>query len=91
MIAAKSCSDLRAGDSVDVLPWDAALTAESSEVGFVFVVGPEFVILTDGRPYSLGDGMGFGSGFGTRIRPAKPDSPHRVISRRVRRSISLRN
>jgi hypothetical protein len=70
MFGATSCSQLRAGDVVDVLPSDETAEANSIEIGYVFVVGPELIILTDGRPYSLRDGLGFGSGFGTRIRPA---------------------
>jgi hypothetical protein len=81
MIGANSCSHLRAGDVVDVLPWDEQLEANASETGYVFVIGPEFIILTDGRPYSLHDGLGFGSGFGTRIRPA---NPVRLAVRKIR-------
>lgn len=69
MAARIDLSELRIGDSVAVMAWDAALRNEASEISTVREAGPKFIVLRDGRMYSA-DGLGCGLAFGTRIRPA---------------------
>ena len=71
MYGANSCSQLRAGDMVAVMAWDAVFADEVDEIATVQESGSLFIVLADGRTYSTWDGMGSGGAFGTRIRPAR--------------------
>jgi hypothetical protein len=66
----KDLYDLRIGDQVAVMEWDAAYRNEASAIGTIREAGPLLIVLNDGRSYSTRDGLGRGLAFGTRIRPA---------------------
>lgn len=71
MLGANSCVQLRAGDMVAVMAWDAMFVDEADEITTVREAGSLFIVLADGRTYSTWDGIGSGKAFGTRIRPAR--------------------
>jgi hypothetical protein len=68
--ASKDLTDLKIGDQVAVMEWDAAYRNEASAIGTIREAGPLLIVLHDGRSYSARDGLGCGLAFGSRIRPA---------------------
>jgi hypothetical protein len=68
--ASKDLSDLKIGDQVAVMEWDAAYRNEASAIKTVREAGPLLIVLQDGRSYGTRDGLGRGPAFGTRIRAA---------------------